>query len=108
MSLRLHDFALVTKFLGDVMTISLFQHNEKAYIDAAKMLELTGKAAVIHPTGTGKSFIGFKLCEYNPKKCVCWISPSEYVYHTQLENLKEAGGDVPKNASFIPMRSLPA
>ena len=59
------------------MSIDLFEHNEKAYISAVSMLSETGKAAIIHPTGTGKSFIGFKLCEDNPDKVVCWLSPSE-------------------------------
>lgn len=40
----------------------LFEHNQKAYKAAVSMMEETGKAAVIHPTGTGKSFIGFQLC----------------------------------------------
>ena len=64
------------------------------------MLSETGKAAVIHPTGTGKSFIGFKLCEDNPDKKVLWLSPSEYIFKTQLENLKETGADVPENITF--------
>ena len=54
------------------------------------MLARTGKAAVIHPTGTGKSFIGFKLCEDFPDKTICWLSPSEYIFHTQLENWRAA------------------
>ena len=45
------------------MGVKLFSHNQIAYNSALEMLELRGKAAIIHPTGTGKSFIGFKLCE---------------------------------------------
>lgn len=40
------------------MEISLFEHNQTAYEAAMAMLFETGKAAVIHPTGTGKSFVG--------------------------------------------------
>ena len=40
----------------------LFQHNKTAYESALTMLAKKGRAAVIHPTGTGKSFIGLKLC----------------------------------------------
>lgn len=43
------------------MAIRLFEHNQTAYNAAVAMLAETGKAAVIHPTGMGKSFIGFKL-----------------------------------------------
>ena len=45
------------------MAISLFEHNEMAYNAALSMREETGKAAIVHPTGTGKSFIGFN--EFN-------------------------------------------
>lgn len=53
------------------------------------MLERDGMAAVIHPTGTGKSLIAFKLAQENPSKHFLWLSPSEYIYQTQLENLGE-------------------
>lgn len=42
------------------MGIWLYEHNEQAYKAALSMLSETGKAAIVHPTGTGKSFIGFK------------------------------------------------
>lgn len=81
--------------------MELFPHNEEAYRSACTMLKRTGKAAVIHPTGTGKSFIGFKLCEEFPEKTILWLSPSEYIFRTQLENLeKETGGFVPANVKF--------
>lgn len=79
------------------MSISLFKHNRIAYNAAVSMLTETGKAAIVHPTGTGKSFIGFKLCEDNPKSMICWLSPSEYIFKTQLENLVATGADVPAN-----------
>ena len=69
------------------MEITLYKHNQSAYHAALQMLKDTGKAAIIHPTGTGKSFIGFKLCEDFPDKVICWISPSEYIFRTQVENL---------------------
>ena len=61
------------------MYVELYEHNKAAYLAAVAMLGKTKKAAIVHPTGTGKSFIGFKLCEDNPDKRVCWISPSEYI-----------------------------
>lgn len=51
------------------------------------MLEREKMAAVIHPTGTGKSLIAFKLAEEHPSEKFLWLSPSEYIYQTQLENL---------------------
>ena len=80
--------------------IELFEHNRIAYESAVSMLAETGKAAVVHPTGTGKSFIGFKLCEDNPNKKVLWLAPSEYIFKTLLENLKATGAEIPQNITF--------
>ena len=35
------------------MAISLFEYNETAYNSAILMMDKEGKAAIIHPTGTG-------------------------------------------------------
>ncbi len=89
------------------MAIQLFQHNQTAYEAAVKMLAERKKAAVIHPTGTGKSFIGFKLCENNPDKTICWLSPSRYIYQTQIENLAETSdGYEPQNVKFYTYAKL--
>ena len=68
------------------MSIHLYQHNEDAYRAVEQMLEEKGMAAVIHPTGSGKSMIAFKLAEQHPDSHFLWLSPSEYIYKTQLEN----------------------
>ena len=89
------------------MRIDLYNHNKIAYDNALFLLQAEKKAAIIHPTGTGKSFIAFKLCEDNPDKKICWLSPSEYIFDTQLENLKRAtGGYVPQNISFFTYAKL--
>ena len=61
------------------MDLKLYPHNQKAY----------EKAAVIHPTGTGKSFIAFAVIANHMDKSILWLSPSEYIYQTQLESLKK-------------------
>ena len=84
------------------MSIQLFKHNQTAYESTLSLLEKKGKAAVIHPTGTGKSFIGFRLAEDYPDKNICWLSPSEYIYKTQLENLqRESGEEKLQNICFL-------
>ena len=88
------------------MAIELFPHNEAAYRSAAAMLAETGSAAVVHPTGTGKSFIAFKFCEDHPEQSVCWLSPSEHIFRTQKENLLAGGGDVPGNIRFFTYAKL--
>ena len=80
---------------GVDMALALFEHNAKAYQAATAMLEHYGKAAVIHPTGTGKSYIAFKLIEDHPDAAFLWLSPSEYIFRTQLENLQKQAPDFP-------------
>ena len=77
------------------VALRLFEHNEKAYHAAVRMMEQYGKAAIVHPTGTGKSYIAFKLIEDNPEKVMIWLSPSEYIFKTQLESLKRNDPDFP-------------
>ena len=88
------------------MAISLFPHNETAYRAVLSLLAETGKACVIHPTGTGKSFIGFKYCEDHPEQSVLWLSPSEYIYKTQCENLRATGAAVPENITYHTYQKL--
>ena len=77
------------------VALRLFEHKEKAYHAAVRMMNQYGKAAIVHPTGTGKSYIAFKLIEDNPDKVVIWLSPSEYIFKTQLESLKKNNSDFP-------------
>lgn len=88
------------------MSMELFKHNADAYASAVTMMHETGKAAIIHPTGTGKSFIGFKLCEEHPASIICWLSPSEYIFKTQVENLKATGVCPPANIRFFTYAKL--
>lgn len=88
------------------MSVSLLKHNGAACRSAIELLRTTGKAAVIHPTGTGKSFIAFKLAEEHPDSRVLRLSPSEYIFRTQLENLRSAGGDELENVQFCTYAKL--
>lgn len=88
------------------MAISLYPHNKEAYEALLAMLAVTGKACVVHPTGTGKSFIGFQYCAEQPDERVCWISPSEYIFRTQCENLTATGAAVPGNITFLTYAKL--
>ena len=73
----------------------------------AYLMQETGKAAIIHPTGSGKSFIGFKLCEAHPDSRVCWLSPSSYIFDTQIENLRRVtDGYAPENITFLTYAKL--
>ena len=80
--------------------IDLYDHNKTAYEKVEAMLAEDGKAAVIHPTGTGKSFIAFALVENHPDKKFLWLAPSEYIYSLQTKKLKEGQGISFDNIKF--------
>ena len=76
------------------MALKLFAHNEKAYSAMVSVMEKYGKAAIVSPTGTGKSYIAFKLIEDHPETTFLWLSPSGYIYKTQRESLQKQGTDI--------------
>lgn len=84
----------------------LYAHNAAAYRAVTAMLAEEGKAAVIHPTGTGKSFIAFQLCADFPARQVCWLSPSEYIFRTQMDNWQAAGGASLEQIQFLTYAKL--
>lgn len=88
------------------MGITLYEHNLIAYKAALNQMENTKKAAIIHPTGTGKSFIAFQLCQDHLKQTVCWLSPSEYIFSIQKENWERAGGSPLSNIQFFTYAKL--
>ena len=89
------------------VALQLFEHNQKAYKKVRSMLDVAGKAAVIHPTGTGKTFIAFKLIEDNPDSKVVWLSPSEYIFDTQIESVSdEIDKTILKNIQFYTYSKL--
>ena len=74
------------------MDLKLFEHNKKAYDAACQLMDEEGKAVIIHPTGTGKSLIAFQLALDHQAERVLWLSPSAYIFRTQLENVKKIMG----------------
>ena len=89
------------------MALQLYEHNVRAYKAAVAMLARYGKAAVVHPTGTGKSYIAFKLIEDNPEAIFLWLSPSEYIFKTQLESLQKQEPNFPlENVRFYTYAKL--
>lgn len=51
--------------------IELYPHNQQAYENILESFKISNKTCVIHPTGTGKSFIALKwLFENRNKKCL--------------------------------------
>lgn len=76
------------------MAVQLVAYNRQAYHAALDMLNSPLRAAVIHFTDTGKSFT-FKWLEDYADKYFVWLSPSEYIYSIQIENVTRAVPDFP-------------
>ena len=87
------------------MALKLYPHNEEAYRRAVKLMAQTGRAAVIHPTGTGKTFIAFRLAEEHPESRILWLAPSDAIFKTQLQSAKKEGFS-PKNIAFYTYAKL--
>lgn len=81
--------------------MELYEHNQIAYQEADKMLKTYGCAAVIHPTGTGKSFIAFKLIEEHPDAQFLWLSPNDYIFESQRRNVSGRMSAAISTMSFI-------
>ena len=92
---------------GVDVALDLFEHNAKAYRAAAAMLARYSKAAVVHPTGTGKSYIAFKLIEDHPDVFFRCLSPSDSIFKTQLEILQKQAPNFPlENVRFYTYAKL--
>ena len=74
-----------------IMSIELLPHGQQAYENVKKIFEKDNRAAVIHPTGTGKSYIALKLAEENPDKKLLYIAPSLPILDQIERNSKENG-----------------
>lgn len=68
---------LLGRFREGGGSIKLFEHGQAACDALQEQLAITGKAAAIHPSGTGESFIVFKLAKERPEALFAWISPSD-------------------------------
>lgn len=68
--------------------MELYAHNRRAYEAVLPMLETYRRAAVIHPTGTGKSFLAFQLIEDHPGDSFLWLSPNDYIFENQCRNAR--------------------
>ena len=66
------------------MALDLYEHNANAYMAAYEMMDKYGKAAIVHPTGTGKSYIAFKLIEAHPNEMIIWLSPKTRTSHFKM------------------------
>lgn len=73
------------------MRIKLLPHNQKAYENVKNIFKKRNRAAVIHPTGTGKGHIARKLIEDNQDKKIIYLSPSLAINNRLEEDFEKYG-----------------
>ena len=69
------------------MPIRLRKHNEETYDKIKDGFKKSNKVAVVHPTGTGKSFLALKLLEENKGKRALYVAPSNAILHNLKKNI---------------------
>ena len=89
------------------MALELYPHQVQASQAVSRMLMNKGRAAVILPTGTGKSYIAFHLIEQHPDSLFLWLGPSEYIFQTQTAALRSTAPELSlHNVTFLTYASL--
>ena len=73
------------------MGINLLPHNKKAYENVKNIFKKRNRAAIIHPTGTGKGYIARKLIEDNQDKKIIYLSPSLAINNRLEEDFGKYG-----------------
>ena len=73
------------------MGIELKKHNLEAYEKIKEAFKRGTKVGIIHPTGTGKSFLALKLIEDNKAKEALYIAPSNSILHSIKRNIFSSG-----------------
>ena len=91
------------------MSMTLNPVNEAAFQKAVQSLETLNRAAVFHPTGTGKSCIAWKVVEAHPQTTFFWlVAGAQRLALRQAELTRYNGGTLPGNVRFCDCEKLAA
>ena len=91
------------------MSMTLNPVNEAAFQKAVQSLETLNRAAVFHPTGTGKSCIAWKVAEAHPQTNFFWlVAGAQRLALRQAELTRYNGGTLPGNVRFCDCEKLAA
>ena len=91
------------------MSMTLNPVNEAAFQKAVQSLETLNRAAVFHPTGTGKSCIAWKVVEAHPQTTFFWlVAGAQRLALRQAELTRYNGGILPGNVRFCDCEKLAA
>ena len=91
------------------MSMTLNPVNEAAFQKAVQSLETLNRAAVFHPTGTGKSCIAWKVVEAHPQTTFFWlVAGAQRLALRQAELARYNSGTLPGNVRFCDCEKLAA
>ncbi len=75
--------------MPDYTKVGLYEHNIEGYEKVKKQQEVNTITAIIHATGTGKSYIALQLCYDNQDKKILYLVPSNAIKEHLLETIEE-------------------
>ena len=71
--------------------IELYKHNKIAYEKIQKHLETSNRTCVIHPTGSGKSFLSLKFLFDNRNKKCLFMCPTDAIVDQVKRHIEDEG-----------------
>lgn len=79
--------------------MEIYKHNLEAYEKVKELFKTENRCCVVHPTGTGKSYIALQLIQDNINASILYITS----YSANLMHFKEA---VEENLKYVPKLCL--
>ena len=83
--------------------VELYNHNKTTYENITRIFKTSNKCATVQPTGSGKSFLIFKLAQENSDKTIIVFEPNRQIISRVSEQMKEYGID---NIKFYTYQKL--
>ena len=88
------------------MSITLNAFNTQAFQAAVRELEQTGRATVLHPTGTGKSCSAWNVIRHHPQMPFLWLAAGPERLALRQAELIRYAGSLPANVRFCDCSQL--
>lgn len=71
--------------------IKIYEHNKNAFNSVLTKLETSNRTCVVHPTGTGKMYVGLQLIDAMEKDRILYVASLTTILHSLKKELKSCG-----------------
>ena len=85
--------------------VELYNHNKTTYENITRIFETSNKCATVQPTGSGKSFLIFKLAQDNSDKTIIVFEPNRQIIGRVSKQMKEYGIDKIRTYTYKKLNS---